>query len=365
VYALAFPVGYTGLIGSIRCGKSLGARRNAEPGRNAQPATPEKSSVNVEIATLRTTLRAHEAAVNAAAFTPDGRLLVTSGGAEAAVPGRQARIGETVVWDVERGKLAVTLVWHRQEVICAAVSPDGETLATGSRDQTVAIWNVGRGLWDAVVGVCECSLRGHSGAVTSLAFSPDGGFLATGDDDQSIRLWETRQWRQVASFAAPQRGGCQLAFSPNGKQLAAAWRCRAPVVLWDVTQRLEAVEFRVPREERFEPRGLAYSHDGQKLAVLGTDEIRVWDVSSCQVLTQFRAKGCEGIAYSPRGDWLATGGWDAGTHAAVRIFDAGTGTVRAHLQGHKLPVTAIAFSPSGKLLASAGRDALVNVWDMA
>ncbi|HEV3005572.1 MAG TPA: WD40 repeat domain-containing protein [Pirellulales bacterium] len=319
--------------------------------------------MKVESATLRTTLRGHEASVNAAAFSPDGLLLITSAGGDASAPGRRGKIGETLVWDIARQKLAVALVWHRQPVLAVAVSPDGETLATGSRDQTVAIWNIGRGLWDAVIGVCERSLRGHSGAVTALAFSPDGGLLATGDDDESIRLWETRDWRQVASFAAPQRAPCQLAFSPDGRQLACACRSRAPVVVWDVARRSDAFELRLPRGERFEGRGLAYSHDGQKLAVLSADEIRVWDVSSCQVLTQFNARGSEVIAYSPRGDWLATGGWDAGTHAAVRFFNAGTGAVRAHLQGHKLPVTAIAFSPAGNLLASAGRDMLVNVWE--
>jgi WD40 repeat protein len=237
-------------------------------------------------------------------------------------------------------------------------------LATGSRDQTVAIWNIGRGLWDTVVGVCEQSLHGHQGAVSTLAFSPDGGLLATGDD-QTIRLWDTHQWRQIAGIAAAAQASSQLAFSPDGRYLAVTWRSRVPAVVWDVASREEAFKLRMRSEESVENRGLAFSPDSRKLAVLGANEVRVWDVSTCQVLTEFGAKGTEVLAYSPRIDCLATGGWDPSTHAAIRLWDAGTGMERARLQGHHLPVTAVAFAPSGNLLASVGRDALVNLWEIA
>jgi len=327
----------------------------------AKPALPVKSSVSIETPKLRTTLRGHEGIVNAATFSSNGRLLITSGSA-LPVQGRRGKTGETLIWDIENESLAATLGWHRQAVLCAAVSLDGETLATGSRDQTVAIWSIGRGLWDTVVGVCEQSLHGHQGAVTTLAFSPDGGLLATGDD-QAIRLWDTTQWRQVATLAAAEQATSQLAFSPDGRFLAAAWRSRVPAVIWDVASREEAFKLRLRSEECVESRGLAFSPDGRKLAVLGADDVRVWDVSTCQVLTEFAAKGTEALAYSPQIDCLATGGWDAVTHAAIRLWDAGTGMERAHLQGHNLPVTAVAFAPSGKMLASVGRDALVNLWE--
>jgi WD40 repeat protein len=340
-----------------RSGKSLALARTAKP------APPVKSSVNIKTPKLQATFRGPEGLVNKVTFSPDGGLLITVGGAPP-TQGRRGKIGVTLIWDVASEMLAATLGWHRHDVLTAAVSPDGEILATGSRDQTVAIWNIGRGLWDAVVGVCEQSLHGHQGAVTTLAFSPDGEVLATGGDDETIRLWDTRQWRQTATLTAAARAACQLAFSPDGRYLAGAWRSRVPVVIWDVATLQEAFRLRLWTEENFESRDLAFSPDGRKLAVLSTDEIRIWDMSSCQVLTEFGAKGTDALAYSPRIDCLATGGWDANTHSAMRLWDAGTGMECAYLQGHNLPVTALAFAPSGKLLASAGRDARVNLWDL-
>ena len=61
---------------------------------------------------------------------------------------------------------------------------DGKTLATGSNDKTVRIW-------DLVPGLSFAKLEGHSGAVLLLAFSPDGKTLATGSDDKTARIWES------------------------------------------------------------------------------------------------------------------------------------------------------------------------------
>jgi WD40 repeat protein len=66
-----------------------------------------------------------------------------------------------------------------------AFSPDGQTLASGSYDKTVILWDVG-------TGQKLCTLEGHRGLVTSVAFSPDGRTLASGSFDGTIILWRVR-----------------------------------------------------------------------------------------------------------------------------------------------------------------------------
>ena len=68
-----------------------------------------------------------------------------------------------------------------------------------------------------------------------------------------------------------------------------------------------------------------------------------------------------GVAFSPRGDLIATGSWDN----TARIWDAATGACLATLAGHAGTVEAVAFSPSGKLLATASGDATARVWNVA
>jgi WD40 repeat protein len=79
----------------------------------------------------------------------------------------------------ERG----TLKGHTAKVLSVAYSPDGKTLASGSIDQTIK-------LWDVATGKEQATLKGHTRYVASVAFSPDGKTLASGSEDRTIKLWD-------------------------------------------------------------------------------------------------------------------------------------------------------------------------------
>jgi len=81
--------------------------------------------------------------------------------------------------------LVATLTGHSNDVWSVAFSPDGRTLASGSGDETIKLWDVQRQREIA-------TLTGHSREVYSVAFSPDGRTLASGSPDKTIKLWEAR-----------------------------------------------------------------------------------------------------------------------------------------------------------------------------
>lgn len=334
---------------------------------------------------VRGTLRGHAGPVRAVAFSPDGSLLATASGAEgpaAAEPtagshstsshsagGHSAssgtrRSGEVRIWNVATESLLTVLEGHRGPVLSLAFSPDGQTLVTGSEDQTVGIWNVGRGLWDSVIGVREQTLRGHGAAVTSVALSPDGTGLVSGSEDQTVKYWKLNTGQTEFTMAANRQGVCNLAISTDGQYLAACWSSRGPAIVWELPSRQELVRLGLPREEDAEDLGLAFSPAGDKLAVVSTGELRIWDFATCQVLVSFNIAGVTSLAFSPSGKSLATGGWEAATHVAVRLWNPATAVPLHQLQAHNLPVTSLAFSPDGLALATGSRDTTAKLWDM-
>jgi hypothetical protein len=123
---------------------------------------------------LLATLDGHSGLVNAVAFSPDGKTLA-SGSSDNLLK----------LWDVASRKLLATLDGHGSWVSAVAFSPDGKTLVSGSGDNTLK-------LWDVASRKPLATLEGHSSAVTTVAFSPDGTTLVSGSGDNTIIQWDSK-----------------------------------------------------------------------------------------------------------------------------------------------------------------------------
>jgi WD40 repeat protein/V8-like Glu-specific endopeptidase len=292
-------------------------------------------------------LTGHTQRVNTLAFSPDGKTLASG-----------SDDGTVRLWDVS-GQRQVGVLTGHTGVIAVAFNRDGKTLASGSDDGTVRLWDVPgqRQVGGLVVG--------HTGDVFTMAFSRDGKTLASGSGTSSdtVGLWDVASGRQVGTLHT--NGVFTVAFSRDAKTLASSG---FGTRLWDLASR--------------QPRGapligetgiastLAFSRDGRTLAS-GSDDgtVRLWDLASRRPRsdpltghTGGNAGGVGSVAFSPDGKTLASGGGDE----TVRLWDvASRRQVGPPLIGHTGGVGSVAFSPDGKTLASGAGDDTVRLWNVA
>ena len=299
-------------------------------------------------------LTGHIDTIESIAFSPDGNILATGGGSD----------DKTVrLWDTKTHTNIMTLSGHTGSVNSIAFSPDGKVLATGGgyRDNTVR-------LWDPQIGSSKGTLFGHIGRVESIAFSPDGKVLATGGgyQDNMVQIWDIETGTHKLTLTGHPWEVKSIAFSPDGETLATAggW-VDGTVRLWDV-----ASFFTVALKELSEPEAIltghtrgvnsvAFSPDGKVLVSGSSDTICLWDMTSRTYITTL-SEGAGSVVFSPDGYQLASS-----SSGGVILWDAVSLHQRLKIKGHLSSISAIAFSPDSRTLASGALDGKVRLWDIA
>ncbi|HNS01490.1 MAG TPA: WD40 repeat domain-containing protein [Anaerolineae bacterium] len=340
--------------------------------------------------------------VNAIDFSPDGR--------RAATVGRD----EALLWRVEGLTLVDPQPLERsQPTRSVAFSPDGDSVAVGRDDGSIALHSLASGLSQTLIG--------EQGMVQALDFSPDGNWLAAGINTPGLdeQIGVVQIWNLVTASALAQtpeqrqaspdqtlrdfsRAVESVAFSDDGQVLASAGR-DGVIQLWNVA---DGVPFGQPlrghpawiNDLAFEPGGQSlYSagskgeinhwllarrtrigqplpgDDGQVWSVAFSPDsawlasgsragaVRLWQVAdqTAQELER-RSDGVTAVAFSPDGAWLAAGGLDG----AVHLLDGRSGAPLAQLPGNNW-ITALAFSPDNARLATANADNQVLLWELS
>jgi WD40 repeat protein len=293
-------------------------------------------------------LEGHSQAVYTLAFFPDGASLLS------------VSCGQVMVWDLARGRPRHQWT-YKHSTPALAVAPDRATLAWAGDNDDKAIH-----LWDAATGKERARLQGHERGVLALAFSPDGTRLASANPFEPVRIWDPHTGKTVRLCGEPP-GAMALAFSPDGRTLAAA-SMSGTVRLWDATTgRL----IRSLRDYQGWVNGLAFTPDGKALALAGADSptVHLWDVETgADLRPRHGHRGdVQAVAFAPDGRTLASGGGDRQDgDTAIRLWDARSGRELRLLEGHAGRVLCLAFSPDGRTLVSGGeREESVRLWDVA
>ena len=178
-------------------------------------------------------------------------------------------------YSIPEGKLLKTFEGHHDAIFSLAVSPDGKTLATGSYDQKIMLWNIADGKELK-------TLSGHNGAVFGLSFRPDGKVLASASSDRTVKLWDPDSGARLDTLSQSLKELYAVAFSPDGKRLAAAGADNR-VRIWEVSP--TARETPPPLVSRFAHEGailrLAFSSDGKWILTSAQDlTVKLWDAAN-------------------------------------------------------------------------------------
>ena len=335
------------------------------------------------------TLTGHEDIIFSVAFSPDGRILASG-----------SQDDRVKLWHVETGQNIYTFK-HREPVFSVAFSPDGTVVAGGSY-RGIKLWNIETGkevrlkgettvksgsiafspdgatfasasvgrfggtpgavtLWDIETGKDLATLHGHTERIPAVAFSPDGTTIASGLRDRTVKLWNVKTGKNIHTYRG---GGYAVAFSPNGKTLAArSWN---DIKLWEVATQKNISTIPIGGEQLNMSTAVAFSPDSQVLAWGTGDQIKLREYASKSsfgfigrntITLNGHTDDIRSVAFSPDGKVLAS----SVRAGMVKLWDTETGANIATLGGAGGPVV---FSPDGRILASCGNVQEIKLWNL-
>ena len=221
--------------------------------------------------------------------------------------------------------------------------------------------------WYFVNALChqeKVALRGHVGAVTRVAYSPDGQFIASASRDGSLRIWDAQTSDCVGVLPCEHGELYGLSWHPDGTRLATSGQ--SGVTIWDVTDRHTIGEGVAVRsfETEAEVFSVMYSPQGDRVALgkrngpLSILDSRDWDVV-CEIAGHRVDIYTQTIGFSSDGLRIAVPGGEQ-----AFVFDVESGRQVHAIDTDQGYIQAATFSPDDRLLATSGRGARIKIWDL-
>ncbi|MEP6988968.1 MAG: WD40 repeat domain-containing protein, partial [Chloroflexota bacterium] len=293
----------------------------------------------------RKTIVGHLARIGRLAWSPDGHTLACGG-------------IDKMIWlvDVEKGSYRTVLQGHEHHISGLAFMPDGSSLLSGGGNALHQ--------WDVINMHCMRTVEGYSKSLYAVDWSPDSTHVIGGGIDKIVTLWNLSDDTLPYSLYGHAGAVCGVGWNPHGKWLASSeWN--NVIRLWDTESGICLKTLQYPNDPDNVFYALAWSPDGERLAVgTGKHGVQIFESETYHqpwIGNEFPT-WIRRVVWSPDGRLLA----GAGDDGIVYVWDATDGTLHHQLTGHRSMVLNLAWSPDGTQLASGGRGidgGELFVWD--
>jgi WD40 repeat protein len=313
-----------------------------------QAARPAKGEMQCD-------LNQHTSAVTAVAWSPNGQYVATA-----------SRDHTVKVWNAQSCKLLNTYWGHTGAVDALAWAHDSQRIASASDDGTVQIWN-------ALNSTAILTYSQHHLPVLAVAWSPDDREIASGGDDDTLRVWNVRtgatSWKYIDEEVAQTEPFDTISWSPDGSKIAAgSWNFQVQIFdakngdngpLYSYANHIDSVN------------AVAWSPNGQYIASASSDStVQVWKTDPQDlgqvVQTYAQHRAANAVAWSPDGQYIASGYADG----TVRIWNAFTGaTIKVYSESTSA-INSVDWRPAppgtkSDELISASDDDTASVWKIS
>ena len=267
-----------------------------------------------------------------------------------------------------------TLEGHSDEVRSVSVTPQGRQAVSGSKDQTLRVW-------DLENGQCLLTLEGHTDSVSSVSLTPDGrrvfsgagsptgGIRAhaapdgrhtfPGSKDKTIRVWDLESGQCLRIIEGHSFWGESVTATPDGRR-AVSWSWDKMLRVWNLKS---GQCLRTLTGHNDGVLSASVTPDG-RFAISGSNDgtLRVWNLDSGQCVRIFggHSAGVLSVSVTPDGRRAVSGGWDQ----MLRVWDLASGKCLWTLAGHTAAVRCVSITPDGLIAVTGSGDDVLRVWDL-